>query len=300
MSEYGVLKTGFSRKPLPVILAELEEAAVGIFGDQVIQTPQSPLGQIHGLMADAIGQAWEMAEDTYQSYDPDQAEGVRLETLATLRLLSRAAGEIDQELRQAITNAGRARIDLQDLLRAVVGIEGVSYAQVFVNDTGSTDANGLAPHSVAVAVLGGDDAAIAAAVRDYVVPGISTSGNVRVDVNIEGVCRSVWIVRPTLVPIIVEVEVIRRSDRLGCPPAALTAIAEGLVADLSNERQLINGEDVTQHAIRSAIEARYSNVEVVSVQGARDGGPVGSLPISIGFDEIASFTIDDVIVQNAP
>lgn len=300
MTEFGVLPTGFSRKPLAVILAELEVAAIGIFGPEVIQTPQSPLGQIHGLMADAIGQAWEMGEDTYQSYDPDQAEGVRLDILSRLRLLERAAGESDLDLRQAITNAGRARIDLQDLLRAVRGIDGVTYVQVFVNDGDMSDVNGLAAHSVSVAVLGGDDAEVAAAIRTYVVPGIGTSGNVRVDVNIEGVCRSMWMVRPTLVPVALEIQVIRRSDRLGCPPAALTAIAEGLVADLAADRRLINGSDVTVHAIRSAIEARYSNVEVVSVQGARDGDPVGPLPIPIAFDEIASFIIDDVTVQNAP
>ncbi|MEP9376215.1 hypothetical protein ABLE91_05855 [Aquabacter sp. CN5-332] len=300
MADYGVLPVGFARKPLATILAEIEEANRGTFGVGVIQAPQSPLGQVNGLMTDLIAQLWEVSEDTYQSYDPDQAEGVRLDMLAKLRLLARATDEPDDELRQAITNAGRARIDLQDLLRAVRGIDGVTYAQVFVNDTDSTDANGLSAHSVGVAVIGGDDAEVAAAVRAYVVPGIGTSGNVRIDVNIDGVCRSIWLVRPTAVPITLEVEVIRRSDRLGCPPAALTAIAEGLVADLSGDRQLINGEDVTLHTIRAAIEARYPNVEVVDVQGARDSGAPDDLPIPIAFDEIATFALVDITVTNAP
>lgn len=297
MADYGVVSTGYNRKPLAVILAEIEEANIATFGPSVVQTPQSPLGQLNGLFADLSAQLWEHGEDVYQSYDPDQAEGARLEMLGKLRLLDRAVGELDPSYRQAITNAGRARIDLQDLIRAVQNIDGVTYVQVFVNDTDVVDANGLEPHSVSVAALGGDDAEIALTVRDYVVPGIGTSGNLRLDTLADGVCRSIWITRPVAVPITLDIEVIRRSDNLGCPPAALTAIAEGLVADLNGERRLVNGEDVTVHAIRSAIEARYPNVEVTSVAGSRAGD--ATMPLAIGFAEIAAFSIDDVTVENA-
>jgi len=294
---YGVLPTGYARKPLSVILAELEAAMIDLFGPDVVQTSQSPLGQINGLYSDLTAQLWEHGEDVYQSYDPDQAEGARLDMLAKLRLLARATDETDASLRQAITNAGRARIDVQDLLRAIQNVDGVTYAQVFVNDTDATDANGLDAHSVSVAALGGDDDEIALALRTYVVPGIGTSGNVRIDTSRDGVCRSFWLTRPALVPITLAIDVIRRSDKLGCPPAALTAIAEGLVADLNGERRLINGEDVSVHAIRSAIEGRYPNVEVVTVAGSRDGD--ATMPLTIGFNEIASFVVDDITVENA-
>ena len=297
MSDFGVLSTGFARKPLSTILAEIEESLIGTFGPAIIQTPQSPMGQINGLFADATAQLWELAEDTYQSYDPDQAEGIRLDALSKIRLLARATDEADAELRQAITNAGRARIDIQDLLRAIQNVSGVTYAQAFVNDAEVADENGLDPHSVALSVLGGDDEEVALTLRTYVVPGIGTSGNVRVDTNRDGFCRTVWISRPTPIPITVNVEVIRRTDRLGCPPAALLSIAEGLVLDLNGSRRLINGEDVTVHIIRSAIEARYSNVEVVSVAASRAGDSVA--PIEIDFNEIASFSIENVTVENA-
>ena len=298
MADYGVLPTGYARKPLAVILAEIEQAMIDLFGPDVIQTSQSPLGQINGLFADLSAQLFEHAENTYQSYDPDQAEGLRLEMLAKLRLLERAVGESDSDFRQAITNAGRARIDIQDLMRAVRNVDGVTYAQVFVNDTDSTDANGLESHSIAVATLGGSDADVALAVRTYVVPGIGTSGNTRVDTTKDGVCRTIWISRPVEIPISLDVTIIRRYDRLGCPPADLVTIAEGLVEDLNGDRRPINGEDVTVHLIRSAIEARYPNVEVVSITGSRAGD--ATMPIDIGFDEIATFSLDDVTIANAP
>lgn len=295
---YGVIPTGFSRPTLATILAQLEAANIALFGPGIIQTAASPMGQMNGLMADMLMRYWEYAEETYHSYDPDQAEGVRLDALARLRIMARGEGETDEELRQAITNQGRARIDLQDVLRAVRGIDGVTYVQVYINDTATTDENGLSAHSVGVAVIGGDDSEIAQALRTYIVPGIGTSGNLRIDTEIEGVCRSIWLVRPTDVPITLEIEVVRRNDRLGCPPSDLLAIKEGLIADLTTTRRLNNGDDVTLFAIRSAIEARYPNVEVMSVEGSRDGDPVDELPITIAFDEIASFAIADLTIAN--
>lgn len=300
MSDYGVLPTGFARKPLPVILSEIEQAAIVVFGAGVIQTAQSPLGQLNGLFADLTSQLWEVGEDVYQSYDPDQAEGARLDMLAKLRLLARAEGEIDEDLRLAITNEGRARVDLQDLRRAVLNIDGVTFVAIFVNDTDEIDEDGLDPHSVAVAVIGGDDEDVGRAVRDYVVPGIGTSGNLRVDVSVDGVCRSISLVRPVAVPITLEIEVIRRADRLGCPPAALIAISEGLVKAMAGDRRPANGEDVTVFMIRSAIEALYPNVEVVSVEGRRGVAAIGALPISIGFYEIATVAVANITVSNAP
>ena len=300
MTDYGVVPTGFSRKPLPVILAEIEEAAVGVFGAGVIQTSQSPLGQLNGLFADLSAQLWEIAEDVYQSIDPDQAEGARLEMLARIRLLAREEGESDEDFRFAITNNGRARVDLQDLRRAVSSISGVTFVAVFVNDSDDVDSDGLDGHSVAVAVIGGDGEEIALAIREYVVPGIGTAGNVRIDAEIEGVCRSIGIVRPVAVPITLEIEVVRRADRLGCPPAALTSIGEALLESMQGDRRPVNGEDITTFMIRSSIEAAFPNVEVTSVEGARGAGSVGAMPISIGFYEIASFSLDKITVTNAP
>jgi hypothetical protein len=45
MAEYGVLPTGYARKPLAVILAEIEQRMIDLFGPNVVQTAQSPLGR---------------------------------------------------------------------------------------------------------------------------------------------------------------------------------------------------------------------------------------------------------------
>lgn len=283
---YGVIPEGFSRKPIAVILAEIEARLITEFGSDVIQTSQSPLGQINGLMADIITELWEQAEDVYQSYDPDQAEGTRLDILGNLRLITRN-GIDDEQYRRAITNIGQGRVDVQDIVRALRGITGVTYAQVFVNQTGEVTLDGLESGTVAVAIIGGDDQDIAEVLRRYIVPGVNTYGNTSVTTNVDGYCRAVSIIRPIEVEVTLEVKVRRNNDLQNCPPASLVAIAARLQEVWQAER--FNGLDVSYYSIRTIIEREFSNIEVVSITGSRDGlpSPGENQPVAVGFMEIA-------------
>lgn len=283
MANYGVLPTGFSRKPLAVILAEREAAIITEFGPQIVQTPQSPLGQINGVIAVLVSQLWEFAEDVYQSYDPDQSEGVRLDALGKIRLLSRGA-ETDEQFRRAITNQGRARIDIQDISRAVASVADVTYSKVFVNDGDVMDGNGIPPNSISIAALGGDEGAIGDAIRNYVMPGLGTYGNHSLETEVDGYCRSFRIVRPIIVPVDLIIRVRLRNDDMGCPPPALIAVANHLRAQWVALRG--NGDDLTAFSVRSIVEAAFPNIEVVSIGAKRDGGSY-EISGSIGFIEIA-------------
>ncbi|MBX4889762.1 hypothetical protein [Rhizobium bangladeshense] len=296
MTDYGVVVSGFSRKPLSVILGEIEQSNIAVFGPGVIQTAQSPLGQLNGLRADLLAAAWEMFEDVYQSYDPDQAEGTRLDILARLRLITRATDEDDTSLRQAITNLGVPNTRDADFYRAVINIDGVTWAKIYSNDTGSTDANGLAAHSVSVVAIGGDDVEIALVARQYVVPGISTFGNTMVSTEVEGFCRSMQIMRPDDVPVFLNVTVSKTNDSAGCPPPSNAAIAQTLLAGLTGATRPANGQDITLHMIRTIISCVYPNVEVTAATGNRVGSGAAAMPIVIGFDEIATITLDKIAI----
>lgn len=292
MTDYGVVPTGFSRKPLTVTLAEIEAALVTEFGPGVIQTPQSPLGQVNGLMAEIITKLWEQAEDIYQSYDPDQAEGTRLDTLGSIRLIGRGMAN-DEEYRRAITNAGQARIDLQDITRAIAALDGVTYSHVWVNDAGEVDENGMPGGSICVAVTGGDGEEIGQAIRQYIVPGVTIFGAEIVESVIDGYCRSFRILRPIDVPVELTITVRTRRDALGCPPPAASAIKAAFLSSV----YFLNGEDVSYYRVRSIIETLFSNVEVVSINGQRDGISQGNnQDVDISFIERASLAKDDVTV----
>lgn len=287
---YGVVSTGFSRKPLAVILAEIEARLITEFGAEVIQTSQSPLGQINGLMADVIAELWEQAEDVYQSYDPEQAEGARLDILGNLRMIGRN-GISDEQYRRAITNIGQGRVDVQDLVYALRAITGVTYAQVFVNETGEVTPDGLAAGTVAVAVIGGADQDIADIMRRYVVPGVNTYGNTPVTTNVDGFCRSMSVIRPIEVQVNVDVVVRRTVDLQNCPPASVVAISERLQEIWFARR--FNGLDVSFYSIRQIIEREFPNIEVVSIDAARDGNPSAGIngTVDIGFIEIARLNV---------
>ena len=292
---YGVQPTGYVRKPLSVILQEIEDAMITEFGVGVIQTPQSPLGQINGMMADLLAEIDERNLDLYQSYDPDQADGNRLDMLGRIRLVSRNA-ETDEQYRQAVTNEGQARVDVQDLLRAVKNVEGVTYVQVFVNETGEVTNYGLETGSISVAVIGGDDSEIASVMRKYVVPGINTFGNTQITSTIDGFCRSVAIIRPTEVPVTLTITIKTTADQFGCPPPSTVALKEHLALTWAESR--VNGLDPSFYTVRSIIEREFSNVEIRTVQGQRDSieSPINE-PVPIGFTEIASLDVDNITVS---
>lgn len=293
MTDYGVVSTGFSRKPLSVILQEIEALNRTEFGAGVIQTAESPLGQLNGVYAEAASRMWELAEDVYQSYDPDQAEGARLETLGRIRLSSRAAGEIDESYRQAITNAGQARIDLQDLARAVASIAGVTYSYVWVNSDGAVDGNGMPPASICIAATGGDDDEIAAAIREYVVPGVTIYGSTRIESVLEGFCRTFRILRPVDVPVVLTVNVRTFTDQMGCPPPAAGAIEAALLSNLF----VRNGDDISSYRIRSVIENMFANVEVISIETRRaDSNDPATSVAAIDFIERASLSASDLTI----
>lgn len=296
MADYGVVVTGFARKPLSVILAEIEQANIALFGPGVIQTSQSPLGQLNGLRADAIAEVWEIGEDSYQSRDPDQAEEVNLDILARLRLLTRLPGETDQDLRQAITNQGVPNTRDADFYRAVRSVPGVTWAKIYSNDTVATDANGIPAHSVSVVAIGGADVEIATVARQYIVPGISSWGNTVVSTDIGGFCRSINIMRPAPVPVFLNLTVIKSADPSGCPPPSNAAIAQALHAKLTSDGRPANGQDITLHLIRTIVSSAFPNVEVTAATGGVVGSPAASLPVAIAFNQIATFNLNDIAV----
>lgn len=301
MADWGVNATGFNPKNYSTILAELQAAFVQAFGPGIILTDESPAGQIAGLSASFATDLWAALQDVYSSYDPDQAEGLRLDSLAKLRLLNRGAGATDAELRLALSNEGRAHIDVADIVTALKSVAGVSYAKVFVNDSDVVDANGVSPHSVWAVVSGGDDAAVAEVLRLYIVPGVGSGGNTNVSVTLGGYCRTLAFTRPTFVPVTIRLVVNRSPDKKGCPAPSLAGVQAAVYNYLTATNPPENGDDITLHLLRTAVSCTFPNVELISATGAIGTGDVTlvNLPIVLDFDKIAQFDTSRILVVDA-
>lgn len=300
MSNYGVQPTGFVRKPLSVILSEVEASLITEFGPGVIQTSQSPLGQLNGLMADLITELWEVAEDVYQSYDPTQAEGTRLDILGSVRLVKRGGGESDEVYRQAITNDDTARITYADFIRALKSISGVTYAQVFANETGLNNSYNMPPNTVTAAVLGGDEDEIADVVNDYVAPGISMFGNTVTNIDIDGYCRAIKFVRPVEIEISMRVFVKMDATNKGCPAPSPSAVASALLSYLTDiETRPWNGQSISPYLIRQFIESKFSGVQFFSFLAIRGDDPTATEQSNLDFPffeiaKVVSVSVEEI------
>ena len=84
MTTYGLTSTGFVRKPLEQILADIEARQRATIAEDIDQSTESILGQLNGIYAREIALAWEALEDVHDSYDPDKAEDTALVNLAKL------------------------------------------------------------------------------------------------------------------------------------------------------------------------------------------------------------------------
>ena len=265
---YGVVPTGFQRKRLPEILADLEAAMIAEFGPGVIQSSQSPIGQLNGVMSDITSDHWEITEDTYQSFDVDQASGRRLDMLGKLRRLPRLLGETDAAYQLRLTNQDQADIKLAANIGRLRHLGGVSFAWGIENYGSTSNAFGMPAHSVAYSASGGDDATVGLAVYQLSVPGIELIGNVEVQVVADGYCRMVRFVRPETVPIRVEVDVSEVPTASRCAPPSVGTLQAGLEAAFSGDRGFKNGEAVLRDRVEMEA-SRLGSIKVVETRIAR-------------------------------
>lgn len=294
MSDYGVLPTGFARKPLVTTLKEIETDMIEVFGEGIIQTSESPLGQINGLMADKINDLWELAEDVYQSFDPDQAEGTRLTSIAKLRLLQRGAFD-DIGLRTEINNEGVNKYNLKGVEQKLLDVEGITYLKAFLNDDGSMTPIGLALGDVAIAVIGGADSDIADELVKVLPIGGTTYGSTVVTSSVESeVSQAFNIERISTVRVELALQLSLLNDAFELFTPDIQQVIEGFVQQWLSDR--INGRDVDSFTIRRLIECKYPNIELIAFTATVDGGSAQAqnAPVVIDFDEIADIVSADV------
>lgn len=294
---YGVQPTGFVRKPLSQILIDIESAlsAPEIFGAGVIQSSESPLGQINGIFADQVNELWELSEDIYNSLDPDQAEGTRLDSLARLRLLERN-GLSNIDLRTSISNVGVNKFNIKGIEQELESVAGITYLQAFLNDDGSLDSVGLNEGDIAIAVIGGDDGEIADTLLRVVGTGSILFGNTQINSTpATGIDQQFNITRVSEVPVELIVRVRLINDTFDQFEPDPTTVANGIATEWMNTR--INGRDVNEFSIERIIYCLYPNLRLNSFTATLNGTVLAQdADAVIAFDEIAEILAANITV----
>lgn len=80
----GITPEGFDRKRLNEILSDLRLGFKAIFGDNLNVSPESSDGQVIGVVSAAFAQLWEIAEGSYNAFNPSIAKDAALTNLVQL------------------------------------------------------------------------------------------------------------------------------------------------------------------------------------------------------------------------
>ena len=391
MSEYGISSTGFKRKRLDLLLEELNSEVKSIFGDNFNVSPESPDGQINGVVSESNANLWEIAEEAYNAFNPKAASGVTLSNLVQLNGITRlpatktraelsltgdpgtvipvgslvstsdtgdslstdttvtldgagngnvfatalefgdismlsgtitiidspVAGwdtvtnnsdaaigsdqESDPELRarrqRSVATESQAIID--GIRAGVENIDNITQALVLENDTDTTDANGLPPHSFQVIVVGGLNSDVANVIWLKKPAGILAFGDITEQViDSQGISHDISFSRPVIVDIYVEVTLTTFAEYpVNGDDLIKQAIVDYANGDLVEGRSFGLSDDVIYTRLYTPINS-VGGHEVDDLQIDIVDPASGTANVSIGITEIANFEIANIVVNS--
>lgn len=202
--------------------------------------------------------------------------------------------ETDEMLRNRLltSRSQRSNNSWDSLYSALLSIEGVSSVNLEENATGAPVGT-LPAFSYIAVVLGGNDIEIGQAVWRNKPLGIAPQGNTTIAVqDIQGSTRSVKFSRPTEVPIYIEMSV--ATDSSVFPGDGLDRIKQAILDYAAINYKI--GSDVIYTRLFTPINSVQGQyVESLTIGTAPS--PSGTSNISINFDEIASFSASNIVIN---
>ena len=196
-------------------------------------------------------------------------------------------------LRQSQSVALPALSPLEATLAAVKSITGVSEAVIYENDTNTTDANGLPPHSIALVVAGGDATAIATAISNKKTPGCYTYGTTSIFVtDSAGVTHQIRFFVPTNVPIQASVTI----KALTGYTAATGVLIQQAIAAYVNALPIGQAVYIARLYIPAQLSggAGFSQYELQQLLICVKPGTPAALDVAIPFNSQATMLASDV------
>ncbi|MCF6709479.1 baseplate J/gp47 family protein [Raoultella ornithinolytica] len=213
------------------------------------------------------------------------------------------AAETDAELRvrqsQSVALASLTPFDAVD--GAIANVEGVTRHKLFENDTETTDANGLPPHSISAIVEGGDATEIANTIRSTKGQGVSTYGTTAVIVTDKyGNPYTIRFSRPVDVPIYVSITIqalTGYSSQVGDEMKAAVAAYINSLA-IGDSVLLSRVYSPANLGVVSGGNARY--YDIIELLIGRSSGGVAAANVVVAYDESASCSVDNIALVVTP
>lgn len=197
--------------------------------------------------------------------------------------------ESDAELRsrQAQSTANPSLTVLDGTLGAIANVDGVTRVRGYENDTNTTDANGLLPHSIQCEVVGGDVEEIAQTIALHKTPGTSTQGNTsQLVYDTNGMPLLIKFDRPTEAIISVEITI---AAQVGWTTEFEPLIAQA-VADQINSLGIGNDVLLTRIYVPAYLIGTTASetYDIVLIRLKKNAGAFLAANVDIEFDEYPS------------
>lgn len=196
--------------------------------------------------------------------------------------------ELDAALRrrQKTSTALPSLTVLEGITGGIAALPGVTRYAPYENDSDTTDADTLPPHSIAMVVEGGDAAAIAGVIAAKKAPGAYTYGTTTQTVtDAYGVPRTIRFFRPT-----------HKRVKVAVALTALAGYTTGIGAEIQAAVSayitgLAIGADVYLHRLYVPVNlsgsADSSTYNVTAITICFDGGSPGTADLVVAFNEAA-------------
>lgn len=212
-------------------------------------------------------------------------DGVTNEVAATAGRNLETDAELRERRKEMVSIKNNGGYDA--LHRAVLEIGGVTFVDIYVNDTDETDTDkGIPAHSFCTVVSGGDDDEIAEIIWKSKAPGIGTAGTTtRIYVDQYGHSNTIKFTRPTSPEVAVDITLTPLSnyDSTRCEAIIREAIKE----DINN---LGIGKDWSVTMAYKDIYNAFAGEDIPftlgAITGAKGTGSPSSVSVSCSFNEV--------------
>lgn len=209
--------------------------------------------------------------------------------------------DLQLHIKQERATSATSYRQVDAIISGIIGVQGVTFARLYVNKTSSTDARGIAAKTMAAVVVGGTDEDVANVLRLKAGSLDGFQGNLATPVTYTGELGDVETIdfyRPTEIPIYISVN-ITVTNSTTYPDDAEDLIKQAIVDyakyDQSGLAGFPPGADVVQSRLYTPVNSipgfKINSLEIGTVPGS-----LSTSDISIDWDEIAKFDPDNITI----
>lgn len=140
MTIFGATPAGFQAKPISVLLSEIENDELSIIDAALDTSPEQPVGQLNGIVAEKLGEVWQLLAVAYNGMSRDQSEGVQTDNIGGITGTKRLTPTPSFTL-QTCTFSANADYTVGTLVATLSGQPSVQFAngdEIIIAGSGSS------------------------------------------------------------------------------------------------------------------------------------------------------------------